>query len=53
MDLTQWKISNKPKKWKKQQIIEAVEETISEMNLYESFRTLQNGEQYYNETFNK
>lgn len=37
----------------KQQIIDAVEETISEMNLYESYRTLQNGEQYYNETYNK
>lgn len=35
----------------KQQIIEAVEEAISEMNLYESFRTLKNGEQYYQETF--
>lgn len=35
----------------KKQIIVAVEETISEMNLYESFRTLRNGEQYYKETF--
>lgn len=35
----------------KKQIIEAVEETMSEMNLYENFRTLKNGEQYYQETF--
>jgi len=35
----------------KKQIIEAVEETMSEMNLYETFRTLKNGEQYYQETF--
>ena len=35
----------------KQQIIDAVTETMEEMNLYESFRTLKNGEQYYNETF--
>jgi predicted RND superfamily exporter protein len=35
----------------KKQIIEAVEETMYEMNLYESFRTLKNGEQYYQETF--
>jgi hypothetical protein len=39
------------KEMEKQQIIEAVEETMQEMNLYESFRTLKNGEQYYNETF--
>jgi SpoVK/Ycf46/Vps4 family AAA+-type ATPase len=37
----------------KQQIIDAVEVSIYEMNFYESYRTLQNGEQYYNETFNK
>jgi hypothetical protein len=37
----------------KQQIIDAVEETISEMNLYESFRTLESGEQYYEQTFKK
>jgi hypothetical protein len=35
----------------KQQIIEAVEKTIQEMNLYESFRTFENGGQYYNETY--
>ena len=34
-----------------QNIINAVNETMQEMNSYESFRTLKNGEQYYNETF--
>ena len=35
----------------KEQIIEAVRETIYEMDMYESFRTLKNGEQYYQKTF--
>ena len=48
-----YNIDNELLEMEKKQIIEAVEETISEMNLYESYRTLQNGEQYYNETFNK
>ncbi len=39
------------KEMEKQQIIDAVEETMAEMTLYESFRTLKNGEQYYNEQF--
>ena len=34
-----------------QNIINAVNETMQEMNSYESFRTFKNGEQYYNETF--
>jgi hypothetical protein len=42
---------NQAKEMEKQQIIDAVEETIYEMSLYESFRTLETGEQYYNETF--
>ena len=41
----------KAKEMEKKQIIDAVTETMEEMNLYESFRTLKNGEQYYNETF--
>lgn len=44
-------ILEEAKEMEKQQIIDAVEETMEEMNLYESFRTLKNGEQYYNETF--
>ena len=43
----------KAKEIHKQEIIDAVEESMSEMTLYECFRTLKNGEQYYNQTFNK
>ena len=39
------------KEMEKQQIIDAVNETMQEMNSYESFRTFKSGEQYYNETF--
>lgn len=35
----------------KEQITDAVKEIMDEMNLYESFRTLKNGDQYYKETF--
>jgi hypothetical protein len=53
-DFTFAKIEDKAKELsekEKQNIIDSVDEAISEMNLYESFRTLKNGEQYYNETF--
>jgi hypothetical protein len=35
----------------KEQIVNAVDTTIEKMNVLENFRTLKNGEQYYNETF--
>jgi hypothetical protein len=47
------KLGEKAKQMHEQEIIDAVEETMSEMTLYESFRTLKNGEQYYNQTFNQ
>lgn len=53
LDLEWLKRFNQAKEMEKQQIIDAVNETMEEMNLYESFRTLKNGEQYYNETFKK
>lgn len=39
------------KEKEKQNIIETVEDIMCDMNLYESFRSIKNGEQYYNETF--
>lgn len=35
----------------KNQIVDAVDTAIKKMNVLENFRTLKNGEQYYNETF--
>jgi hypothetical protein len=35
----------------KNQIVNAVDTTIEKMNVLENFRTLKNGEQYYNEIF--
>jgi|LakMenEpi03Aug12_release.lakeMendotaPanAssembly.Ray.scaffolds.fasta_scaffold1140338_2 hypothetical protein len=35
----------------KNQIVDAVDTTIERMNVLDNFRTLKNGEQYYNETF--
>jgi hypothetical protein len=35
----------------KNQIVDAVDTTIERMNVIDNFRTLKNGEQYYNETF--
>ena len=35
----------------KKQIVDAVDEAIERMSVLENFRTLKNGEQYYNETF--
>jgi hypothetical protein len=35
----------------KNQIVDAVDTTIERMSVLENFRTLKNGEQYYNETF--
>jgi hypothetical protein len=37
------------KQMEKQQIIDAVDETISEMGMYKSSMTYENGEQYYKE----
>ena len=45
------KVITQAKEIEKQQLISAVNETMQEMNSYESFRTFKNGEQYYNETF--
>lgn len=39
------------KKMEKEQIVDAVDTTIEKMNVLDNFRTLKNGEQYYNETF--
>jgi hypothetical protein len=44
---------NHAKKIHEEQIIDAVDETISEMSMYKSSMTYENGEQYYKETFNK
>jgi hypothetical protein len=41
------------KEMEKQQIIDAVDETISEISMYKSSMTYENGKQYYKETFNK
>ena len=41
------------KEMEKQQIIDAVDETISEMSIYESSMIYENGEQYYKETYGK
>ena len=35
----------------KNQIVDAVDTAIKKMNVLENFRTLKNGEQYYNEIF--
>jgi hypothetical protein len=35
----------------REQIVDAVDTTIEKMNVLDNFRTLKNGEQYYNETF--
>ena len=35
----------------KNQIVDAVDTTIERMNVIDNFRTLKNGEQYYNEIF--
>jgi hypothetical protein len=35
----------------KNQIVDAVDTTIEKMNVLDNFRTLKNGEQYYNEIF--
>ncbi len=39
------------KEMEKEQIVDAVDTTIEKMNVLDNFRTLKNGEQYYNETF--
>ena len=41
----------KAKEMEKQQIIDAVDETISEMSIYKSSMIYENGEQYYKETY--
>jgi hypothetical protein len=39
------------KEIEKKQIVDAVDEAIERMSVLENFKTLKNGEQYYNETF--
>jgi len=39
------------KEQEKQQIIEAVDFALEDANLYETFRNLRSGEQYYKETY--
>ena len=39
------------KEMEKEQIVDAVDEAIERMSVLENFKTLKNGEQYYNETF--
>jgi len=39
------------KEMEKEQIVNAVDTTIERMNVIDNFRTLKNGEQYYNEIF--
>jgi len=41
----------KAKEMEKEQIVNAVDTTIERMNVIDNFRTLKNGEQYYNEIF--
>jgi len=42
---------NHAKKIHEEQIIDAVDETISEMSTYKGSMTYENGEQYYKETY--
>lgn len=39
------------KQIEKEQIIESVNEALQDANLYESFRSIKSGEQYYKETY--
>jgi hypothetical protein len=49
-DNAHWLIDD-AKEMEEKQIVDAITETMEEMNLYESFRTLKNGKQYYNKTY--
>ena len=44
-------IFEQAKQMEKEQIIESVNETLQDANLYESFRSIKSGEQYYKETY--
>jgi hypothetical protein len=46
-------ILEQAKEIEKEQIIDAVDETISEISMYKSSMTYENGEQYYNNTYDK